>query len=111
MLVDALKFNEWCDTVVQIIDTVELFRIKRKRMLSLRFLASYLLKRSIQVTTHDSTEDAYAALHLYQKYLELKELGQLDAVLHELYDFGAKYNFQPAVWRDGQPFPVEASPI
>jgi PAB-dependent poly(A)-specific ribonuclease subunit 2 len=31
----------------QIIDTVELFHLKRQRMLSLRFLASYLLNVSL----------------------------------------------------------------
>ena len=32
----------------QIVDTVELFHFKRQRKLSLRFLASYLLKEDIQ---------------------------------------------------------------
>ena len=33
----------------QIVDTVDLFHAKRSRKLSLRFLASYLLRSSIQV--------------------------------------------------------------
>jgi hypothetical protein len=48
------------------IDTVDLFHAKRSRKLSLRFLASYLLKANIQTHTHDSIEDACTALRLYE---------------------------------------------
>jgi hypothetical protein len=48
------------------IDTVDLFHAKRSRKLSLRFLASYLLKAHIQTHTHDSIEDACTALRLYE---------------------------------------------
>ena len=47
---------------LQIVDTVDLFPAKRSRKLSLRFLASYLLRCSIQEHTHDSIEDAATAL-------------------------------------------------
>ena len=47
---------------LQIVDTVDLFHAKRSRKLSLRFLASYLLRSSIQEHTHDSIEDAATAL-------------------------------------------------
>ena len=50
----------------QVIDTVFLFHFKRQRKLSLRFLASYLLKEDIQQQTHDSIEDARTAVKLYQ---------------------------------------------
>ncbi len=48
------------------VDTVELFHFKRQRKLSLRFLAGYLLRASIQVDTHDSIVDARTALQLFQ---------------------------------------------
>ena len=49
-------------TAPQIVDTVDLFHAKRSRKLSLRFLASYLLRATIQERTHDSIEDAVTAL-------------------------------------------------
>ena len=42
----------------QLIDTVELFHLKRQRKISLKFLASFLLGLEIQTKTHDSIEDA-----------------------------------------------------
>ena len=41
---------------------MDLFHAKRSRKLSLRFLASYLLRATIQERTHDSIEDAVTAL-------------------------------------------------
>ncbi|CBZ53447.1 PAB-dependent poly(A)-specific ribonuclease subunit PAN2, related [Neospora caninum Liverpool] len=49
----------------QIVDTVELFRLPGRRLLSLKFLAAHLLDLHIQQTTHDSIQDARAALLLY----------------------------------------------
>ncbi|KAG0613820.1 hypothetical protein M758_6G131500 [Ceratodon purpureus] len=80
----------------QIIDTVELFHLKRQRMLSLRFLASYLLNTNIQNETHDSIEDACTALRLYEKYKQLVAAGEFHdkvSVAHNLsrqisYSFG-----------------------
>lgn len=51
---------------VQVIDTVDLFYLKRQRKLSLRFLAAYLLKLDIQQYTHNSIEDSRTALSLYK---------------------------------------------
>lgn len=70
---------------MQVIDTVELFRFKRQRMLSLRFLASYLLGHQIQATCHDSMEDARAALRLYEQYKKLVEEGKFQDSLAEIY--------------------------
>lgn len=74
--------------IKQIIDTVELFYLRGKRKLKLRFLTSYLLGADIQSNSHDSIEDARAALGLYQKYLELQESGKYESVLEEIYRYG-----------------------
>ncbi|KAH3783339.1 hypothetical protein DPMN_161276, partial [Dreissena polymorpha] len=76
----------------QIIDTVDLFHLPRQRMISLKFLARYFLKLTIQSVTHDSVEDARTALQLYMKYQELSKEGmdQVRRVIREMYDFGRK---------------------
>ena len=77
----------------QIVDTVELFHFKRQRKLSLRFLASYLLKEDIQQETHDSIEDARTAVRLYHKYLEMQAAGNFQGQLLEIYRFGKQHGF------------------
>lgn len=80
--------------IEQIIDTVELFYLKGKRKLKLRFLTSYLLGADIQSSSHDSIEDARAALGLYQKYLELQRRGEYNNVLEEIYRYGRENQWE-----------------
>lgn len=72
----------------QVIDTVKLFRIEGQRLISLKFLASFLLKMDIQENSHDSIEDSKAALLLYKKYKELIKNGTFEDVLNEIYKVG-----------------------
>lgn len=44
----------------------------------------------IQSETHDSIEDARAALALYRKYEELEKTGKLEEALIDLYEIGKK---------------------
>ncbi|KAF8654097.1 hypothetical protein AX16_003630 [Volvariella volvacea WC 439] len=80
----------------QVIDTVELFSLKSsKRRLSLRFLSWFVLGQTIQTDTHDSIEDARAALALYRTYVEYVKQGVVDEKLEELFKEGQKYHFKP----------------
>ncbi|VDK58963.1 unnamed protein product [Anisakis simplex] len=78
----------------QMRDTVRLFYMKAERMISLQFLAWYLLSESIQQTTHDSVEDARIAFRLYKKYLELEENGKLKTTINELYETGKRMDWK-----------------
>ena len=54
----------------------------------------------IQADTHDSAEDAYTAIKLYEKYRELLRAGEwvLEEELEILYDTGRQYNWQVPDW-------------
>ncbi|QLL32863.1 hypothetical protein HG536_0D03850 [Torulaspora globosa] len=77
----------------QIRDTA-LYFLRGKRYLSLRYLAFALLDRNIQEGNHDSIEDAYTALILYQKYLDLQKNGTLEHVLDRIYSEGRALNYR-----------------
>ncbi|EDO17725.1 hypothetical protein Kpol_1033p30 [Vanderwaltozyma polyspora DSM 70294] len=77
----------------QIRDTAIYF-LQGKRFLSLRYLAYAILDRNIQEGNHDSIEDAYTALILYKKYLDLKEKGTLNHVLDVIYEEGRTTNYK-----------------
>ncbi|KAL8271577.1 hypothetical protein Esti_004483 [Eimeria stiedai] len=97
----------------QVVDTVELYRLPGKRLLSLKYLAALVLQQSIQVATHDSIEDAQTALKLFKqflrlpyhyseqpeefaikkKYLEMKEQGTLAGCILRLYEMGYHTNW------------------
>ncbi|CCH59357.1 hypothetical protein TBLA_0B05250 [Henningerozyma blattae CBS 6284] len=77
----------------QIHDTAEYF-LHGTRKLSLRYLAWGLLKKNVQEGNHDSIEDAYTALLLYKKYLELKRTNELDTATNMLYENGHACGFK-----------------
>ena len=51
----------------------------------------------MQTDIHDSVEDAVAAYELYLKAIELKEKGQWEQMLDELYTFGQKNDWKLGV--------------
>jgi PAB-dependent poly(A)-specific ribonuclease subunit 2 len=79
----------------QVRDTVDLWRLPKQRKISLRFLASYLLKEDIQDEIHDSIEDAKTALLLYRHYESTAAQGpeHLAATLRDLYEYGNRNNW------------------
>lgn len=77
----------------QIRDTAIYF-LQGKRYLSLKYLAYALLGESVQEDNHDSIEDAYTALILYKKYLDIKETGNLPKVIEKLYEEGRATNYK-----------------
>ncbi|KAF8305548.1 PAB-dependent poly-A-specific ribonuclease subunit PAN2 [Clavulina sp. PMI_390] len=78
----------------QVKDTVEGYLLHDSaRRLKLRFLMYLLFKQDIQVETHDSIEDARAALQLYDRMNELDPESFHDLV-REIYAEGKKLNYQ-----------------
>jgi len=80
----------------QLIDTVVVFHKHKRRWISLRFLANYLLKRDMQQDVHDSVEDAKAALELFQIAVKLKREGTFDKVLTDIYSYGNEVDWKVA---------------
>lgn len=79
----------------QIKDTaVFYYKSNMKRQLSLKFLAYVLLKQNVQTGNHDSIEDAYTALLLYKKYLELTATGNFELTLSHIYQEGQLLRFK-----------------
>ncbi|XP_026294129.1 PAN2-PAN3 deadenylation complex catalytic subunit PAN2 isoform X1 [Frankliniella occidentalis] len=78
----------------QVVDTVLLFHLPNHRLISLRFLAWHFLGMKIQSVTHDSIEDARAALQLYKKYKEIDSQGNLKETLIDLYRVGNQHQWK-----------------
>lgn len=79
----------------QIRDTAEFYYLpEHRRKLSLKFLAFCVLGCSVQTNNHDSIEDAYTALLLYQKYMELQNSGDFEATLNRIYNEGQQLRFR-----------------
>ncbi|KAG8743574.1 poly(A)-specific ribonuclease [Ceratobasidium sp. 414] len=79
----------------QVLDTVDIYFLKeRQRRIGLRFLSWYLLRQTIQIDTHNSIEDARAALLLYKLYMQLEEERKFDETLDEVYREGRKLNWK-----------------
>ena len=90
---DFAMLNLWVRPE-QVVDTVELWRVEGQRMLSLRFLAKYVLGVDIQREVHDSIEDSRTALQLVVKYEEMQQRGTLQETLRQLYHIGRVQGFK-----------------
>jgi PAB-dependent poly(A)-specific ribonuclease subunit 2 len=84
---DFRIINLWV-SASSLIDTVELFHISGQRFLSLKFLASKLLNKSIQGDEHCSIEDARTALELFRLHQKLVSEGTLESTIKSLYETG-----------------------
>ena len=62
------------DVKRQVIDTVNIFHIRGRRKISLKYLTWKVLGQRMQMSEfgHDSVEDSRAALALYDKHVESK---------------------------------------
>ena len=88
----------------QLIDTVHLYHQPAQRFVSLRFVTNFVLQRDMQLDTHDSMEDAAAALELYKRAVELKQQeeeekndggeGPFTKLLRELYALGQRTDWK-----------------
>ena len=85
----------------QIIDTVQIYHLEKRRYISLRYLVNYLFHKDMQVEVHDSVEDARAAYDLYLKALQLKKEGTFDKVLREIYEHGSQTDWKVGVTTSG----------
>jgi len=81
----------------QIIDTLLIFHVDKRRFISLRFLVNYLLGRDMQQDVHDSVEDARAAYDLYLKAIELRKEGKFDKILEDIYEHGQRTDWKVGV--------------
>lgn len=87
----------------QVIDTVTLFHLPNRRLLGLRYLTATLLRSAIQMNTHDSVEDAVAAMQIYEVYLKVHGDGsdqvcvaRFHKLLLALYSYGYKHKWKPS---------------
>ena len=73
---------------------VHLFHLPGQRYVGLRYLIRYFFgtAEGIQDASrgHDSIEDAWGALRLYNKYVEFKKANALEETLRKLYEDGHK---------------------
>jgi len=85
-------------------DTLRLWHLPNNRFLSLRFLASFLLGEDIQGMVHDSGEDAFVALRLYETWWKIKEAHGIEgckACLNALYQVGRNTGWRAASTTSG----------
>lgn len=87
----------------QTIDTMDLYYSGRGRRLSLKFLSSFFLQNSIQGDTHDSIEDATAALELFRMHERMVMHGCFDQMLQKAYDWGSMAGWDPTSWTENPP--------